>query len=110
MFLTDRLAEIVQKMGQCTVEKAPRVGHYDITKYQTTHTCGGAVMGTDPSTSALNPFLQSWDVSNLFVTGTTAFPQNAGYNPTGTVAALTFHAANAIRNRYLKSPGPLVPT
>jgi gluconate 2-dehydrogenase alpha chain len=108
-YLTDRLAEIVQKMGNCTVEKAPRTGHYDSTKYQTTHTCGGAIMGTDPTTSALNSYLQSWDVPNLFVTGTTAFPQNAGYNPTGTVAALAFRAAEAIRTRYIKNPGPLVP-
>jgi gluconate 2-dehydrogenase alpha chain len=67
-------------------------------------------MGSDPKTSALNTFLQSWDVPNLFVTGASAFPQNAGYNPTGTVAALAFRAADAIRDRYLKNPGPLVPT
>jgi gluconate 2-dehydrogenase alpha chain len=69
---------------------------------------GGAVMGADPNTSVINRYLQSWDVSNLFVLGASAFPQNAGYNPTGTVAALAFWAAAAIRNKYLKSPGRLV--
>lgn len=108
-YLTDRLAEIVEKMGPRTIEPHPRTGPYNSTIYQTTHTCGGAIMGTDPKTSALNPFLQSWDVPNLFVMGATAFPQNAGYNPTGTVAALTFWSAAAIRDRYLKNPGPLVP-
>jgi gluconate 2-dehydrogenase alpha chain len=108
-FLTDRLAEIVQKMGPREVQKSPRTGHYDITKYQTTHTCGGAIMGADPKTSALNPYLQSWDVPNLFVSGTAAYPQNAGYNPTGTVGALAYWTADAIRNSYLKNPGPLVP-
>jgi gluconate 2-dehydrogenase alpha chain len=108
-YLTDRLAEIVQKMRPRSLEKHPRTGPYDVTKYQTTHTCGGAVMGTDPKTSALNRYLQSWDVPNLFVTGATAFPQNAGYNPTGTVGALAFWAADAIRTQYLKNPGPLVP-
>ena len=107
-YLTDRLAEIVQKMGPRQIEKKPRKGHYDITQYQTTHTCGGAIMGTDPKTSALNMYLQSWDVPNLFVTGATVFPQNAGYNPTGTVSALAYWAADAIKNRYLKNPGPLV--
>ena len=58
--------------------------------------------------SALNGYLQSWDVPNLFVQGSTAFPQNAGYNPTGTVAALAFWSAKAIRSQYLKNPGPLV--
>jgi hypothetical protein len=42
-------------------------GHAD----QTTHTCGGAIIGTDPKTSALNGYLQSWDVPNLFATGAT---------------------------------------
>ena len=65
-------------------------------------------MGTDPKTSALNRYLQSWDVPNLFVTGASAFPQNAGYNPTGTVGALAYWAAEAIREQYLKKPGPLV--
>jgi gluconate 2-dehydrogenase alpha chain len=65
-------------------------------------------MGTNPSESVLNPYLQSWDVPNLFVQGASAFPQNAGYNPTGTVAALAFRSAAAIRDQYLKNPGPLV--
>jgi len=65
-------------------------------------------MGSDRSTSVLNRYLQSWDVPNLFVLGASAFPQNAGYNPTGTVGALAFWAADAIRSKYLKSPGRLV--
>ena len=36
-----------------------------------------------------------------------AFPQNAGKNPTGAVAATTLWAAEAIKNRYLKAPGAL---
>lgn len=82
--------------------------HYDVTQYQSTHTCGGAIMGSDPSQSALNRYLQSWDVSNVFVPGANAFPQNNGYNPTGLVGALTYWSARAIREQYLKNPGPLV--
>ena len=85
-----------------------RDGHYSIVPYQTTHNTGGAAMGDDPATSAVNRYLQSWDVPNVFVMGASVFPQNAGYNPTGTVGALTYWAADAIRNRYLKNPGPLV--
>ena len=76
--------------------------------YQTTHNTGGAVMGTDPTTSAVNRYLQSWDVSNLFVVGASAFPQNAAQNPTGTVGMLAYWAAEAIRDRYMKSPGRLM--
>ena len=39
-------------------------------------------MGADPGNSALNKYLQSWDVTNLFVSGASAFPHNSGYNPT----------------------------
>jgi gluconate 2-dehydrogenase alpha chain len=107
-FLTDKFAEIIKAMGAEKLDIHYRKAPYDITTYQTTHLNGGAVMGSDPNTSVINRYLQSWDVSNLFVLGASAFPQNAGYNPTGTVGALAFWAADAIRNKYLKSPGRLV--
>jgi gluconate 2-dehydrogenase alpha chain len=107
-FLTDKYAEIIAAMGATQVAKQPRKGPYDITKYQTSHLCGGAIMGTNPSNSALNKYLQSWDVPNLFVMGASAFPQNAGYNPTNTVAALAYWSAAAIRTQYLKNPGRLI--
>jgi gluconate 2-dehydrogenase alpha chain len=65
-------------------------------------------MGADPKNSSVNKYLQVWGVPNLFVVGSSAFPQNPGYNPTGTVAALAFKAADAIRTRYLKRPGEMI--
>ncbi|HEX4509514.1 MAG TPA: GMC oxidoreductase, partial [Burkholderiaceae bacterium] len=106
-FLTDRAAEIAHAMKPSAIRVNKRQGRWDVVPYQTTHNTGGAIMGTDPSTSAVNTSLQSWDVSNLFVLGASAFPQNPGYNPTGTVAALAYRCADAIRDHYLKSPGPL---
>ena len=90
------------------IDKKPRKGPYDVTKYQTTHSTAAPSWAPIRKTSALNRYLQSWDVPNLFVTGASAFPQNAGYNPTGTVGALAYWAATAIRKQYLKNPGPLV--
>ncbi len=107
-FLTDNFAEIFHAMGAEQVVKQYRTSPYDITKYQTTHLCGGAIMGTDPKTSAVNRYLQSWNVPNLFVMGASGFPQNAGYNPTATLSALAYWSAHAIRSQYLKNPGPLV--
>jgi gluconate 2-dehydrogenase alpha chain len=107
-FLTGKATQIAQAMHPRSYHAKPREGHYKIVPYQTTHNTGGAAMGTDPRTSVVNRYLQSWDVPNLFVMGACAFPQNPGYNPTGTVGALTYWAADAIRNRYLKQPGPLV--
>jgi gluconate 2-dehydrogenase alpha chain len=108
-FLTDRATDIAKHMKTRSYHAKPRDGHYSIVPYQTTHNTGGAIMGTDPKTSVVNRYLQTWDVPNVFVMGACAFPQNTGYNPTGTVGALTFWAAEAIRDRYLKAPGPLVP-
>ncbi len=107
-WMADRCDEIVKAMGA----KQTRIGKlgvpWNVVPYQTTHNTGGSVMGTDPKTSVLNRYLQSWDVPNVFVMGASAFPQNAGYNPTGTVGALTYWALNAIKTQYLKAPGPLV--
>ncbi len=107
-FLSDRMVDIVKVMNPAQMTVNGRAEHYDIVPYQSTHTCGGAIMGADPKTSVLNKYLQSWDVPNVFVMGASAFPQNAGYNPTGTVGALAYSSAKAIREHYLKSPGPLV--
>jgi gluconate 2-dehydrogenase alpha chain len=82
--------------------------HYSVVPYQSTHNTGGAIMGSDPTQSVINKYGQTWDVSNVFVTGASSFPQNAGYNPTGTVGALAYHMSDAVLNRYVKNPGPLV--
>ena len=86
----------------------PMDANFDLTKYVSTHNVGGAVMGDDPQTSALNKYLQSWDVHNVFVPGGNAFPQNFQANPTDTIGAITLMAAQAIKEQYLKNPGPLV--
>ena len=107
-WLTNKAAEIAKAIGPAKMNVSPRTGKYTIVPYQSTHNTGGAVMGTDPQTSAVNKYLQSWDVPNVFVVGASAFPQNGGYNPTGTVGALTFQALEAIKTKYSKRPGALV--
>src|SRR5262249_33092574 len=107
-FIAGKMEQIAKATGAQHVHAEPRAGHYTIVPYQSTHNTGGAAMGLDPGTSAVNKYLQSWDVSNVFVIGANAFPQNAGYNPTNTVGALTYWALDAIKNRYLKQPGALV--
>jgi gluconate 2-dehydrogenase alpha chain len=107
-YLTDRAAEIARAMRPREIKVNARKGPYSIVPYQTTHNTGGTIMGADPASSVLNRYLQSWDVPNLFLMGAGAFPQNPGYNPTGTVAALAYWAADAIKGQYLKNPGPLV--
>jgi gluconate 2-dehydrogenase alpha chain len=81
---------------------------WSVVPYQSTHNTGGTIMGSTPRDSAVNRYLQSWDCHNLFTVGANVFPHNSSYNPTGPVGALTYWLVDAIKNRYLKNPGPLV--
>ncbi|MCQ6562441.1 GMC family oxidoreductase [Paenibacillus mendelii] len=95
-FLAGKCGEILKEMGANHVDSLKELGPYDIVTYQSTHNTGGAIMGSSPETSAVNSYSQMWDADNLFVVGASSFPQNAGYNPTGTVGALAYRAAEGI--------------
>lgn len=109
-FMRSKIEPIAQSMNPTSRTSGYKAdgAHYDVRQYQTTHNVGGAIMGVDPARSAVNRYLQSWDVHNVFVMGASAFPQNLQYNPTGTVGALAYWSARAIREDYLKNPGPLM--
>jgi gluconate 2-dehydrogenase alpha chain len=106
-YLAGKIDDVARAMGADQVAHAKLDPKYDTARYQSTHNTGGAVMGSDPQTSVVNSYLQSWDVDNVFVVGASAFPQNPGYTPTPTVAALAYRAAEGIVERYVKAPGPL---
>ena len=103
-YLSDRRAEIVQEMGGQNIMKLKELGPYEITTYQSTHNTGGVIMGENPGNSAVNNYMQMWDMENLFVVGASAFPHNSGYNPTGTVGALTYRTVDGILE-YSKRAG-----
>jgi gluconate 2-dehydrogenase alpha chain len=107
-YVTSKAVEIGKAMGAKQVAGGPRKGPYTITQYQTTHNTGGTVMGESPRTSVVNRYLQSWDVPNVFVIGASNYPQNASWNPTCTLGALTYWAIDALKNKYLRNPGRLV--
>jgi gluconate 2-dehydrogenase alpha chain len=109
-FVTDKLVQVAKAMGpkDYTVTQKNFGDHFDVRPYQTTHWAGGLIMGEHPKSSALNRYLQSWDVHNVFAIGSNVFPVGLGYNPTGAVAALAYWSAKAIRTQYLKDPRPLV--
>lgn len=107
-FVTKKAAEIAKAMGARQVQEAPRKNPFSSQPFQSLHNTGGAIMGDNPRETAVNRYLQSWDVSNVFVVGASAIPQNAGYNLTETVASLAYMSADAIVNKYLKSPGAMI--
>lgn len=109
-YLRETVLKIANEMGADSISDSflkPN-SHYDLRPYVSTHNVGGAVMGDDPKTSALNKYLQSWDVHNVFVPGGNAFPHNFQSNPTATIGALTYHSAAQIVKEYINNPAPLV--
>src|SRR5712691_958898 len=72
------------------------------------HHEGGTRMGSDPKISVVNRYGQTWDIPNLFVIGSSTNPTMSGFNPTLTIQALAYMSADALVNRYKKSPGALL--
>jgi gluconate 2-dehydrogenase alpha chain len=107
-FLLTKLEGIIKAMNPTSYDMHPRPKTFTVVPYQSTHNTGGTMMGADPKSSVVNRYLQVWDAHNLFVQGASVFPQQHGYNPTGTVGALAYWSAQAITTKYLKNPGPLV--
>lgn len=97
-YISERSAEILKEMGADTVEENEMSDHYDIVPYQSTHNTGGVPMGGSADNSAVNNYSQLWDMDNIFVIGASSFAHNGGYNPTGTVGALAYRAAEGIEN------------
>lgn len=58
------------------------------------HEVGGAIMGGDPAKSVTNSWGQTWDVKNVFLTDGAPFCSNADKNPTLTIMALAWRAAD----------------
>ncbi len=102
-FMQNKLREIGRAMGATVVwtgrEGAGAPGG---------HHSGGTRMGSDPKSSVVNQYMQSWDIPNLFVLGSSAHPTMSGFNPTLTIQALAYRTADAIVNRYRKNPGSLL--
>jgi gluconate 2-dehydrogenase alpha chain len=107
-YLVEKMEGVIRAMNPTHYEVHNRPKNFTVVPYQSTHCTGGTIMGADPKTSVVNRYLQAWDAHNLFVQGASVFPQQPGYNPTGTLGALAYWSAKAITEKYLKDPGPLV--
>lgn len=106
-FITEKIVDVMKEMGAKEVVGAGDLEDYSIVPYQSTHNTGGTIMGANPEDSVVNNYLQHWDAENLFVVGAGNFPHNSGYNPTATVGALAYRAAEGII-KYSKEGGSLV--
>jgi choline dehydrogenase-like flavoprotein len=60
------------------------------------HCVGGHVMGSDPVSSVVGPDQRAWGHKNLWLIGCGVMPTEGTSNPTLTMAALTFMAAESV--------------
>jgi choline dehydrogenase-like flavoprotein len=69
------------------------------------HLMGTTRMGTDPSSSVVDPFCRTHDVANLYVLDGSPFVTGAAVNPTATIMANAARCIEAIiaRRREQKS-------
>ncbi len=102
-YLFDREEEIARAMGGSIVWRAGFPG-----PGPGAHHAGGTRMSANPREGVVNRYSQSWDHPNLFILGTATYPTLSGHNPTLTLQALAYYAADAIVKRYIRNPGPLV--
>ncbi len=62
----------------------------------TAHQMGGCAMGSDPSTSVVDPAFRHHDIGNLFIVDGSVLPTSLGVNPSETIYALASHASGLI--------------
>ncbi|MBM3761844.1 MAG: GMC family oxidoreductase [Acidobacteria bacterium] len=98
-FISSKIETIAKRMPVKSYTMSPALKRYDVMSYKSTHLQGGTIMGSDPSSSVVDPRGRHWQVRNLWVLGASTFPQNPSGNPTLTVLAQTLMAASAWPDR-----------
>jgi gluconate 2-dehydrogenase alpha chain len=83
---------IADEMGMRTFWEAPLEPPYHLS----THEVGTHRMGEDPSASVVDPFGQCHECPGLYAVGGGQFPSYGSYNPTETIMALAYWAADHV--------------
>ena len=90
-FLQDRSVEILEAAGALTVRRAP------ITEQNSSmHLLGTCRMGNDPATSVIDRYHRCHDIRNLFLCDGSSLVTSGRGQPTMTIQALAFRAAEHI--------------
>ena len=96
-YISARLDEILTEMGASETWPGYPPG---LGLPVNSHAYGGTRMGDDPATSVVNKYGLAHDASNLCVLGGSTFPGSSGYNPTGTIQAHAWYAADYIAQNF----------
>jgi gluconate 2-dehydrogenase alpha chain len=69
------------------------------------HALGGLRMGDDATNSVVNADLMTHEVPNLYVMSGAVFPSCPGINPTLTIQALSWRAADSLAHEWKRGRG-----
>lgn len=109
-YLAEKAEKVLKEMGAQKVDSKSGLGKHAAPQLEWEHDSGGAIMGDDPSNSAVNNYSQMWDMNNLFIFGATVFPQFGPTNPTLTLGALAYRATEGMIEYLENGGGQLVNT
>jgi gluconate 2-dehydrogenase alpha chain len=93
-WMENKAEEILRVMGATKAWRGPR-----FRGVCSSHDLGGCRMGVDPGTSVVDPTLRVHDTPGLYVFGGAVFPTCPGVNPTLTMWALCYRAAEQLVER-----------
>jgi gluconate 2-dehydrogenase alpha chain len=93
-WMEGKAAEILRAMGATRTWRGLRLGGVC-----SSHDLGGCRMGEDPASSVVDPHLEVHDTPGLYVFGGAVFPTCHGVNPTLTMWALCYRAAEQLVER-----------
>jgi gluconate 2-dehydrogenase alpha chain len=93
-WMESKSEEILREMGASKTWRGPR-----FTGVLSSHDFGGTRMGEDPASSVVDPELQVHDTPGLYVFSGSTFPTCPGINPTHTLWALCYRAAERLAKR-----------
>jgi choline dehydrogenase-like flavoprotein len=102
--MQETFATIIHAMGGKTVRDVENSGPRpnEIDGNRAAHQVGGAIMGSDPAKSVTNQWSQTHDVPNLVLADGAPFASHANKNPTLTIMALSWRAADRLVSELKK--------
>ncbi|MBA3516535.1 MAG: GMC family oxidoreductase [Rhizobiales bacterium] len=99
-YVRKRSVELLRQMGVEKIWTGPT-----LTGVSSSHDLGGLRMGTDEATSVVDADLRTHEVPNLYVMSGAVFPSCPGINPTLTIQALSWRAADGIAAEWSRGRG-----
>jgi choline dehydrogenase-like flavoprotein len=110
-YMLDRIVDIAKAAGAFEYSLQDYRDENGVYRTPAWHMIGTCRMGSDPESSVVNKWNQSWDVPNLFIVDGSVLATGGVVNPTSTISALALRAAGYIRDNFRllsSSPRPAV--